>query len=361
MDKGNFKKLNAYHVIFLVQNSMVGLGLLSLPHFLSPTGNGQWVMPILLGVAAQITLFPMVWLCLKYPTQGLFEMNELLLGKWIGRFVNMILITYGILMLATVSEGYIRLVQVVTLPNKTTTIPVLLLFGVIIYIVRGGIKSIARFCILAFVFTWWMIYYLQWPLQKGDLGSLLPLFNFSLSDGGKAFHQGFFTMIGYELLLFYFPYIMNQKKALKHASMGIWITIFFYTAVSVASVAYFSNWQLERLLYPSLNIFKSVELTFIERVENVYIGLWVFLILSTTTLYLWMARKGLDTIFSKKKEWHLYLCVFLALIYILGPLTQDFRNVTHRYVTVFIAYGIILWPNLLLLLHYVRKARRKRT
>jgi spore germination protein AB len=360
MDKGQIQKLNAYHVIFLVQGTIMGVKLLTLPHDMSAAGYDQWWIPLLMGLIAQMTLLPMIWLCRRYPDDTLFVMNEKLLGKWLGKMVNVVMTLFVMTNLATVAEGYIRLVQATTLANQTITLPLIGLFLVMIYITLGGIKAIARFNILAFFFTGWMIYYLQWGYQKGQLSHIFPLFNITLSEMAEAVNNSYAAMLGYEMIMFYFPYIIKREKALLHASIGLWITVGFYVLVSITSVAYFSEWQLSNTVYPVLNLFKAVELSFLERVENLGVGLWVFLILGTLTTYLWVAKKGLDSVLGKKRAIHLYLPVIGAFFLIRGPFSSHTQKMFHDIFTLHAGYGVVLWPNVLLLIHLIRKPWRGR-
>ena len=66
MDNTKLKVLNSYHVVFLVQNVIVGTSVLSLPNRLSSMGYSQWWMPLLFGIIANTVLIPMIWLGLKY-------------------------------------------------------------------------------------------------------------------------------------------------------------------------------------------------------------------------------------------------------------------------------------------------------
>ncbi|CAM5207115.1 Spore germination protein B2 OS=Lysinibacillus sphaericus OX=1421 GN=gerBB PE=3 SV=1 [Lysinibacillus sphaericus] len=61
MSTGKSKKklLNAYHVVFLAQSVMIGTGILSLPQQLSSLGYSQALMPLIFGVIASVTLYPM--------------------------------------------------------------------------------------------------------------------------------------------------------------------------------------------------------------------------------------------------------------------------------------------------------------
>lgn len=361
MDKGPLQKLNSYHVIFLIHMTMSGSYLLSLPHNLSVVGYNLWLIPILFGLLAQFTLLPMVALSERYPDLNLFEMNEELLGKWLGRLLSVIFILYGIITVSGVSETYLLITQVVTLPNRGITGILIVIFAIMVYIVLGGVKSIARFAIAGFFLTAWMLYYLQWGLSKGVFSHLSPLFDFTFSDVITATQQGFPSMLGYELLLFYFPYIIRKKKTHRDVSIGIWITVIIYVLVCVTSVVYFSPWQLENLRFPVLNLYKAVELTFIERIENLGIALWVFLILSTIAIYLWVATKGLDVIFQKSRRTHVYICAFLAFLLIALPYFNNYETEIYQRIGPVIGYCIILYPNLLLLVHSIFGERRKKS
>lgn len=356
MDKGVFKKLNKYHVIFLVQNSMIGISLFSLPQLIHHVGFNQWLIPIILGILANLVLVPMIMLCKRYPGYSIFAMNETILGKWLGSFFNILFILIFILSVSTVSALHLRLVQTVSLPNQSTLLPSIIFYCILIYIVLGGIKSVARFSIFAFFLTAWMTVYLLWPYQAGYIIQVKPILQGPITSWIEALHSGSQAMFGFELILVYFPYIMQQEKAFKHVSYGIWLAVFFYIATSFVSVMYFSEWQLENVLYPALKIFQAVELTFIERVENLGINLWIFLALSTCTVYLWAAKKGADAVFSnyKNRVRHLYALALISILSYHGPVPQPVQNFIFEEVLIYSIYGTMLWPLLLLMVSKLR-------
>jgi len=356
MDKGKIKKLDYYHVIFLVQNVMIGVGLITLPHDINVVGNDMWLIPLILGGIATLILYPMVKLGQKYPDDSLFVIHEKLLGKWLGRGFNAVFTIYATIMVAAVVDLYVRLIQTITLPNMGILTNTIAIFIVMVAIVQGGIKSIARFSMLSFFFTGWMIYFLTWSFSKGYFIDAMPRFESELKDWLTAMNRGGQSMLGFELIMIYFPYIVNQAKAYRHAVTGIWTTIFFYFLVCLASAMYFSMWQVENLLFPILNLFKAVQLTFIERIENLGITLWVFLILSTTAAYLWAGKRGVDSLLSnhRNRTWHLYFIAFLALLLVIGPVPEKLQHEIFQRTSVYIGYGILIWPIFLLLIHKLK-------
>ncbi len=333
------------------------MGLLSLPHALSPLGYSQWWFPILLGLIANLTLFPMIWISSKYKDNNLFQIHVILLGGFLGKTINVLIIFYGILIMASIVERYLEMIQIVALPYITHTIPLILFMIVCVLIAKGGIKSVARFCILTFFITTPLIYFLKWGVLSGEVTHLLPLFNFTGSEFLEASKEGYKSFVGYELLLFFFPHIIHQQKVFMHASLGIWITVFFYTLVSIVSVMHFSVWQLENLLYPVLNILKYVELTFIERVDTLGITFWVFLILSSVAAYLWVLKEGVDSLRAKTHPAHLYIMAALIVAVVYIPLSQPVEKVIYDNIFYF-SYSLILWPILLCLLHVIKSKRK---
>lgn len=354
MDRGKITSLNPYHVIGLVVNTIIGVNLLTLAHSVSIMGYNQWWLPFVLGGIASLTIVPMIALGKRYPGDSLFTINVKLLGKFLGQCFNLVIIAYAILSVTAVNSDYVRLVQTSMINNQTITLPLLGLVLVMLYITNCGIKLIARFCILSFFFTVWMFYFLQWGFQKGGIMHIFPLFNTSFANVLEAINQAYGSMLGYELLLFYYPYIKQKDKAYQHVLIGIWICVLVYVLVLLTSVAYFSEWEIANLVYPILNLFKAVELSFLERIENLGIGLWVFLVLSTSAPYLWVARKGVEEMLGEKRLWHLIVPAAISYFFIRSWIPMSYQEFLFHNVTLWLGYGVIVWPVFLLLLHAIR-------
>ncbi|WP_397537456.1 GerAB/ArcD/ProY family transporter [Rummeliibacillus pycnus] len=359
LSTNNQKLLNKYHVIFLAQSSMIGTGILTLPQRLSSVGYSQVLLPILFGIIASLTLGQMIWLISKYPTKNLFQINEILLGKILGKSINVLIVLQFTLFCADIISDYMHLIQSTALPEQTVTIPALLLLLLLIYITNGGITTIARFCIMTFFLTTGLVYFTHWAIEKGDFSHIFPLFNYNGKEFFEAVKKGYFTILGYELIMFYFPLIKDQKKAYQHALIGVWISIILCLLTSVASVMYNSEWQLKHVEFPVLNIFKAGGFTFVERIDVFGMALWVLLILSTVTIYLWSAKKGLDILTSKRKNYYLYFLVFVIFLLVKLP----FDQATQKKIFLVSDYGgyiLIIWPIFLGFLYFLRQKQVQR-
>lgn len=356
MSTANLKMLNRYHVIFLAQSIMVGTGILSLPQKLSAMGYTEWFMPVLFGVVATLTLWPMVWLCSKYPNENLFRINEILLGKVIGKVINLFFVLQFIVFSAGIISNYMHLIQSTALQEQTITLPVICLLLLLVYIISGGIKSIARFCMMTFFITIGMFYFTRWAIEKGEVSHLIPLFNFDWQEFFDAFKKGYLSILGYELIMFYFPYIIDQKKAYRHSLIGIWISIFLCFFTTVVSVIYYSEWQLKNVEFSVLNLFKAGEFSFVERIDIIGITLWVFLILSSITAYVWCAKLGVDSLLKKKRNYQLFLLAAIIFLIVRMPFSREFQEKLFT-ASNYIGYMLIIWPIFLGMIYVVRKKK----
>lgn len=353
MTTNNRKILNRYHVIFLTQNAMFGTGFLSLPQQLSPLGYSAAFFPLVLGIIASFTLFSMIWINSKFPTENLFRINELLLGKRMGKGINLIIVLQFTVLLAAAINKYMQLIQSTALREQMITLPVFFIMLILIYIVNGGIKTIARFCIITFFMALPMGYFLRWGIEKGDIGHILPIFNFNTKEVIEALKEGYLSIIGYEIIMFYFPYIINQKKAFKHALIGIWITIFLCLITTLVSVMYYSEWQLKNVEFSVLQLLKAGELSFIERIDVIGITYWVFLVLSSLAVYIWSAKKGLDSIRAKKQKYHIYIIATIIFIFVILPSYEIKEKIFET--SFYAAYVLIVWPIFLSIVYLLRK------
>ncbi|MDG5785926.1 endospore germination permease [Evansella sp. AB-P1] len=363
MDKGKFKKLNKYHVIFLTNCSLGGMYNFSISHNLSTVGHNLWLIPFIYFILATILLIPMLRLCSHYPSDTLYVINEKLVGKWLGKGVNVLILLYAIFQVASETQLHVRIVQSVTLPNYTILFTTITYFLVMVCIVNGGIKSIARFSMLAFFMTVWMGYYSQWAFGDAIFTHLFPRIEQGVSHWILAMHQGSHTMLGLSLILFYYPYITDQKKAYKHTIIGVLLYILLLLLICIASVVYFSTWQLENLLYPLLNLYQAVELSNVERIENLGITLYIFLSLAKASIFLWVAKKGLDAVLSKHKNKtrHLYILSVVSAFIVAGPIPNTFQRLAYDNWVVYAGYVLFLLPIFLLMLHKIKSRKGSST
>ncbi|MFD9625303.1 GerAB/ArcD/ProY family transporter [Peribacillus muralis] len=312
------KKLNAVHVIFLIINTITGVGLITFPHDVSQVGYGGWVMPLLYGIVIQLFLLLFFKLLKYYPDLTLFQINTLLLGKVAGNVINFMIYIYAILVIYRVVQSYVHLVNLLVFQSSVTFWSIMaLLFVTFSIVCKGNIISLAQYHILSFFLSIWLLLFLVTGFNKGDITHLLPLFNFTAPDLMAAFPKGYFSFIGFEFILFFYPIINNKERAYKHTSIALWVVVFMYCFVTISTIIHYSDWELQHSTYPLVNFMQEVQLSFVVRIDNLFINLWLLLVVGTTATYIWIAKNALNQMTRNEKNEKTKLLSSLGMVFIL--------------------------------------------
>ncbi|CAM4258136.1 GerAB/ArcD/ProY family transporter [Paenibacillus alkaliterrae] len=76
-------------------------------------------------------------------------------------------------------------------------------------------------------------------------------------------------------------------------------TTFTYIALCFVCFGFYSFDQLKNMLYPLLDLLSYIRLPFIERIENLLFGFFMFTTLVTVVMYIWSAQEALRRIVPK--------------------------------------------------------------
>ena len=151
-------KLSAAQFRILVIFYSLGDTILVVPGSLTADSKQEAWIPAILGVGVGVFL---VWMYIKlsslYPNKTLVELNEAILGKWLGKFVSFICRFYS--SFCSQVLFYVGSFLTTRIIIQTPMLAVHILFmGIVIVGVRLGIETIARCAEI--LFPWFVIPFL---------------------------------------------------------------------------------------------------------------------------------------------------------------------------------------------------------
>ncbi len=122
------------------------------------------------------------------------------------------------------------------------------------------------------------------------------------------------TYTGYETLLFFYPFIKDPQKSKKWAHLAVFTTTIIYTILTLITFSYFAEKQLQETIWPTLNMWKIVELPFVERFEYIGIANWNLIILPVVCIPLWIASRLGKRIFHIRQSTGVIAIAIVCLI-----------------------------------------------
>ncbi|WP_421378698.1 GerAB/ArcD/ProY family transporter [Bacillus salacetis] len=351
---------NSFFIMFVVHVAQTGVGIAGLPRIVfMESGNDAWISVLLSGILLATAVFIIILLLKNYDSADLFGIHKDLFGKWLGGFFSVIYMGYLFVVAYLVIMHYTEMVQAWIFPQMPTWLLSGLLIFLAVYAVLGGVRIIVGVSFMTFILTAWLLFMITAPLKYMDYTHFFPIWNHSIKEIGMGIYKTSFSVIGFELLLFFYPYIKDKKKALKYSLFGIAYTTMLYFVVTFVSIGFFSEMTLEKTIWPVLSMFKIVRIPNLERFEFIAVSYWMLIILPNICLYFWAATRGVKRVFGLKHKKAIYLfAVVLWGCNFLIDQRIEMNIFTDRVATVSFALTF-LYPAALLAIVYVKKLFKK--
>lgn len=308
------RKISPFLVFFLVHANQVGVGVLGFQRFITEdAGYDAWMSIIIVSLFIHLIM----WMILKmvFTVNGdVLSIHEFIFGKWISKILGSILIVYLCLTAVAVLSNYIEIVQVWMFPRLQTFWFALVFLILVIYIVLGGLRAITGIAFFSVILPTYILFMFIFVLPYSDFTNLLPILEHSLTDLLKGAHAMSFTMTGFEAMLFFYPFVKEPKKAKKWAHLGIVFTVASHLYLAFITFAYFPETQIQKNIWPTLTMWKIIEMPFVERFEYIGIANWCLIVLPNICIPLWAASRMAKHIYTIRQRTVVPILAIICLV-----------------------------------------------
>ncbi len=328
--------ISPFFMFYLVHSSQTGVGLFNFQLDISKdSGYDSWIGMLFAGLILHIILIIMFKL-LEYSSNGdLISLHRDYFGKFVGNTLSILFSIHFLLLVSTVFWIYIETLQVWAFNTIPAWEFALALSIIIFYIVLGGFRVITGITFFSTIIPIILGFILIYTLKFSHFSNLLPILSHDLIDILKSSKRSTFALLGFEALLFYFPFIRNREKGKKWAHIGLLFTTVTYTILTIITFSFFSEGQLKHLVMPTLVMTKIVEIPFIERFEYIFIFSWLLVILPPMCLSLWSVTRILKDTFKFKPSYTL-----ISILILLNLSTLLIKDISSIYILIKISSEI---------------------
>ncbi|MBY0124185.1 GerAB/ArcD/ProY family transporter [Bacillus sp. S/N-304-OC-R1] len=295
-------KIAPFLVFYMVVSMQIGIGTLGYQRIIAKyTSQDSWISVLLAGLSLHI----IIWLIYKIAETvngDIVTAHAFVFGKVLGKIISSFFILYFLFMSLTVLRTYIEIIQVWVFPSMSVFWYTLAYMILCIYIIYGGFKVVVGIAFFGAILPSYLFLIFIYDLKFTEFEHLLPIFDHSIMDLlTGSFHMSL-SLIGFEIVLFIYPFIKEPQKSKKWAHFAILSTTMIYTGLMVLTIAYFSNEQLQKAIWATLTMWKIVEMPFVERFEYIGIASWSLVILPNVCIPIWVASRLLKRIYHLKQK-----------------------------------------------------------
>jgi spore germination protein (amino acid permease) len=354
-DKNN--SITKFQLFFFMIQSQIGIGLLALPNVVQKTAKGDgWISTLIAGVAVQVMLVIYWQLLKRFPNLIYTEITQKILGRYLGKLINLFIYMNFILVGGLVTILFTRIINTWLLPLTPGWIISILIITACIYLTISDLRIVARFFVLATSLFLLLLFtsLLSWVTPK-EIQYILPIGSSGFKNILLGTNNSLLAMLGFEGLLFIFPFIIENKKGvLKTISMANISITLYYTYFIFLTLITFSTDQLAQIREPILNLLRGITYKMVDRVDLLFLSIWIVPMSTSIISYLFFASKSMKVEKGNYPKLVLMNGFFIFLITLI-PHTDASITLFNKYMT-YLSYSVVfIIPTLLLILSFLLK------
>jgi spore germination protein (amino acid permease) len=337
----NNTSISKFQFYFFIIQSQLGIGLLSLPNVVQSTAKGDgWISTLLAGVVVQITLTLYWFLMKRYPDYGYSEITQQILGRYIGKFCNIIIFIFFILTGSFALKLFILCVNLWLLPLTPMWVLSLIIILSCLYLTISDLRIIARFFVLAsfLIILLFILSLFTFNLPK-EFHYILPIGSSGVKNILLGSNKSLISMLGFEGFLIIFPYILNKKKGayktISFANLSVTMINTYFLLLCLVS---FSPLQLKQIRYPVLFLFEVLSFEMVDRLDFIFLSIWIVPMTTSVIAYLYFSVKSI----SKPKRFKMTVWINALLMYCIAviPMNEKQLDLFSTYVT-YLSYSVV--------------------
>lgn len=357
----NEKMLSITQFTFVIIQAQIGVGLLSLPYVVHKHAEHDgWISVLIAGIGIFFLLLIMWLLGIRFPNETIYGYASKIVGKYLG-----ILISYLYILFFFIVSIYVVVITVSTLKKwiLTFTPPfVLILFivGTGVYLAKENMKVIARFFTFVCIVILFLIFLEICSFNNINYRYLFPVGQAGLKNILIGAHDAMISMMGFEFILVLFPFIKAKpNKILKAGTISISFVTLLYTFFLITSYMSFSKAEIAIVPEPILYLLKSLSYEVIERLDLVFLSIWVVPILTSFVAYLYLTCFGICKLLKFKNHHNTTIItgIVIVIICLFVPQNEEFVMKFGTYLSYTSYLFIFIFPLILLIVSLIRKKK----
>ncbi|CAN7255068.1 endospore germination permease [Paenibacillus sp. LjRoot153] len=288
---------------FILQ-TQIGIAVLSFPYDLhKAAGADGWISVLVAGACVQLILVAYALLCQRFPRQNLYQFVPLIVGKYFGNVINMVYILHFTFTSCLILLMEMTFVELWILPHTNPGLVIVANFIVCLYMAKENIRIIARYNALITLLVFVMLAIMMTNFSTMDYRYLLPVGQEGLHAILLGVKSSLLSFLGFEVVL-----VLNSDIQAKGKSLIppiLWAnglaTAFFLIIVLIC----YTNFSPESINYipqPVPYYLNGISLPFLERLDLLFLSIWLVKVTSTQISYLYSAGKGLGYLFHRNEH-----------------------------------------------------------
>ncbi|WP_078378724.1 GerAB/ArcD/ProY family transporter [Sutcliffiella halmapala] len=361
------KAISLHQLYFLIVKTQIGVGVLSLPNSVySVSKNDSWISVLIAGIFVQVILY-LIWKTDKL-TNGfdLLVLTKSYFGKFFGTLLQLLYLGYFVI----IGTIILILYNSVMKTWVYTFTPKLIIIGLFIlvssYLVAGGLQAVAKFYVIASILIIVLIICVGIAFKEAHFVYLFPIGINGLTEIVKGAKECVLAMLGFELCFMFISYTKGtSKEKLKTLTFANITVTLLYTFIVITNIVFYSPEELKIVPEPVLYMMKEYTFIVLERVDLLFLSVWIIVVITTFCSYLYCAAETLEHLISShwkklKSSYYILIVGFCMFLLTMIPANQIKIAKMSSLVGEISIWFVTAVPTIFFILTIIKMKRKKR-
>ena len=307
--------LTDLQVVAIIVAAMAGANMIFLPGFVAEkAGRDGWISILLAGLLALVAAGLVYILCQRFPNRTLPEFSILILGKPLGTLVSVGYIIYALFLAGTTLRVFTDVSKVWTQFWTPAWFFIFFLLLPVVYIVRLGPIPLGRLMEIIIYVSFIVTLFFLLPLGQFNLLNLRPVGQEGLEAVVRAIPETSYSYLGFEVLLVFFPLILNRHRAARLYLLGITVVIIFYVGTFLMVIGVMGVEHVQLQVWPVMAYLGIGTLPVIERIDNLFLFYWTAKIVGLISIQYYAAVTTAASL-TDRRYYSLWTLLLVPVLY----------------------------------------------
>ncbi|WCK53957.1 GerAB/ArcD/ProY family transporter [Aneurinibacillus sp. Ricciae_BoGa-3] len=252
-----------------------------------------------------LSYYIIVQLQKRYPGRTLYQYSEDILGRWGGKIIGLVyiylMLEISVLFVRAFSEFMVSVLS----PEMSTDAYALAIIIISVYAMFKGIEAIGRIAQLIFPFYLFILLFIGILLiGQFRTENIFPLLDTRIGNVAFASYLQYILPMG-EIVLFscVLPFVKDSKNIFSLGALGVVLSGLFLTLRAFISLGVLGRETAAISNYPFVSAIRFIRIgEFVERIDILYLGIYVMVGLIEFIIVFNMFVRGVATLFDVKNE-----------------------------------------------------------
>ncbi|HHW35772.1 MAG TPA: endospore germination permease [Bacillales bacterium] len=360
MEKGKISSLQMAVMLF---PAIIATFIISVPSIVGQYAkNDLWISPIFASVGGFVTVYIAYELHKLYPKQTVIQFSEQIVGRFAGKIISLIFLSFYLLTTGHVVRGYSEFIVSSILIHTPISVISVTMVILCAFAVQGGIEMLGRLAQLFspfFILPLFIVVILLSP--DFDFKNIFPIFGEGIGPSlkGAVVPRGWFSE--FFLIIFLLPFVTDVKKSRKYGMWTVFAVMLTLVVVNLTVLLILGPATASKQ-FPLMNVSRYVSVgEFFDNLESVAMAVWIIGAFVKISVFFYVTALGTAQ-FLNLSDYRVVIWPFTILIVEISFWSIPSLAAYNSFLTVVLPYyGPFIQtiiPLFLLLIAIVRKKKK---